>query len=297
MSRSHVRENVIGPDGKVQTPFFANRARSDYVKKIDDELKKTIPPFNVLLNYYFDHFEQLIESSNGGGASTYYSAFIGTLRRYFFPGNVTLWHLNGNTCINHGVGGDHQKYRDFLCYIVRNAETFTALEYAKLTHLLMRILEEEAMSRVTFISLKGNEDISAIFRKHGIRDSKDGTYKFCKGDHTTARVADKGLTISNTKTNAILVNAMKKRFSHSTIEDADKVIQTIIGKAEAARRIREDERSQQPQQAAAAVAPADGGIEAVDGGSKRSSRAPIRRKSANRRTSRRRNKTRKYYKK
>ena len=165
----------------------------------------------------------------------------------------------------------------------------------------MRILEEEAMSRVTFISLKGNEDIPNIFRKHGIRDPKDGTYKFCKGDHTTARVADKGLTISNTKTNAVLVNAMKKRFSHSLIEAADNDIQTIIGKAEAARRIREDERSQQPQQAAAAaaaaVAPDDGGIEAVDGGSKRSSRAPIRRKSANRRTPRRRNKTRKYYKK
>ena len=36
---------------------------------------------------------------------------------------------------------------------------------------------------------------------------------------------------------------------------------------------------------------------APEGGSKRSRRAPIRRKSANRRTSRRRNKTRKYYKK
>ena len=305
MSRSQVRKKVIGPDGKVQNPFFIiPRSRSDYVKKIDDELKKTEPQFNVILDYYFDHFEQLIESSNGGGASTYYSAFVTTLREYFFPDNVTLWHLNGTTCENRGKVGDHQKYRDFLCYIVRNAETFNALEYEKLTHLLMRTLEEEAMSRVTFISLKGNEDLPAIFYKHGIRDKRDGKYKFCKGDNTSASLAFNGLTISNTKTNAILVNAKKRRFSHSMIEAADNDIQTIIGKAAAARRIRENERSQQLQQEAAAAeadAPADAhadiGMEAAEGGSKRSRRAPIRRKSANRRTSRRRNKTRKYYKK
>ena len=321
MSRSLVRENVIGPDGKVQTPFFIiPRSRSDYDKKIDDELIKQKPNFRVVLDYYFDHFDQIIESSNGGGASTYYSTFVSTLREYFFPDNVTLWHLNGTTCENRGKVGDHQKYRDFLCYIVRNAENFNALEYEKLTHLLMRTLEEEAMSRVTFISLKGNEDLPDIFYKNGIRDKRDGKYKFCKGNNTSSRVAFNGLTISNTKTNAIVVNAKKRRFSHSMIEAADNDIQTIIGKAEAARRIRENERSQQQQQqqqqqqaaaataaeaaaaaeaaeAAHADAPAERGIEAVDGGSKRSRRAPIRRKSANRRTSRRRNKTRKYYKK
>jgi hypothetical protein len=313
MSRSLGREKIIGPDGKVQNPFFIiPRSRSDYVKKIDDELKKTEPQFKVILDYYFDHFDQIIESSNGCDASTYYSAFVSTLREYFFPDNVTLWHLNGRTCEDRGKIGDHQKYRDFLCYIVRNADKFNALEYEKLTYLLMRILEEEAMSRVTFISLKGNEDLPDIFYKNGIRDKRDGKYKFCKGNNTSARVAFNGLTISNTKTNAILVNAKNRRFSHLMIEAADNDIQTIIGNAEAARRIRENERRQQQQQAAAAAeaahaeadapaaaadAPADRGMEAAEGGRNRSRRAPIRRKSANRRTPRRRNNTRKYCKK
>jgi hypothetical protein len=192
--------------------------------------------------------------------------------------------------------GDHQKYRDFLCYIIRNAKNFTALECGKLSHLLMRILEEDSMSRVTFIDSKGNKDVTDIMKKHSLTKKKNGRHTFCKGD----KIVYNGWAISNTDTNTILLNALNERGRNNPIIRleiirANEAIASIIIKQDAIRYNKETIRNMSIGTAAAAAG--EGGMEAAKGGSNRSRRAPIRRKSENRRTSRRRNKTRKYYKK
>jgi hypothetical protein len=279
MSRSLVRENVIGPDGKVQTPFFANRARSDLVDNIDVELQKYEPDFGVVLRYYFDHFKQLTNSSYVKGAR-FFNAFSRTLHKHFFPPNVMLWHWDGEKCVNHGRGGDHDKYRKFLCYIVKNAHTFTPLELAKINTLFFKTFEEQGLARVTFIDY--DQEILDIFNKYDdTRDPADGHYTFCKGD----RVEHNGIEVSNSKLNRLLRQFM-------TNGDADKEAEEIIaGIVADARKRAQQRRSKFPSRT---VQPTP---QAPKGGSNRSSRAPIRRKSANRRTPRRRNKTRKYYKK
>lgn len=270
---------------------------SEYkMRRIDQALQKGNPDFKVVLDSYFDIFQDLVNSSNGVGERTYYSMFTRILRNYFFPDHVTLWNYNFMTkkCEDHGKRGDHQKYRDFLCYIIRNAENFTALECGKLSHLLMRIMEEEAISRVTYITSDGNEDVIAmleLYKKHFLQ--RNGRHTFCKGN----KIVYHGWAVSNTIANTIVEEAMKKLFSFADIQAAEGVIASIIVTADARRyRHKEMNRSTSIGTAVAAAA-GDGGMEAAEGGSNRSRRVPIRRKSANRRTPRRRNNTRKYYKK
>lgn len=249
---------------------------NNLVTKLDVELRKDKPDFGVVLRYYFDHFEQLTKSSFVKGAH-FFNAFSRTLHKYFFPPNVMLWHWDGEKCVNHGPGGDHDKYREFLCYIVKNAHTFDPLELAKLNTLFFKTFEEQGLARVTFIDY--DQEIFDIFNKyHETRDSEDGKYTFCKGD----RVEHNGIEVSNTKVNQLLRQFM----TGIADEKAEETIAGIVADA-IARRRRSDvlSRTVQPK------------TPAPKGGSKRSRRAPIRRKSANRRTSRRRNKTRKYYKK
>lgn len=253
---------------------------NNLVIKLDDELQKYEPDFKVVLDYYFDHFEQLTKSSYVKGAH-FFTAFARTLHKHFFPPGVMLWHWNGEQCVNHGRGGDHDKYRKFLCYIVKNAHTFTPLELAKINTLFFKTFEERGLARVTFIDY--DQEILDIFNTYDeTRDPDDGHYTFCKGD----KIVENGIEVSNTKVNILIRQFM-------TNGDADKEAEETIARivSDARRRAGRQRRSISPSRIVQSNTPAP------EGGSKRSSRAPIRRKSANRLTSRRRNKTRKHYKK
>jgi hypothetical protein len=247
---------------------------NNLVIKLDVELRKDEPDFRVVLDYYFHHFEQLTKSSFVKGAH-FFNAFSRTLHKYFFPPNVMLWHWDGENCVNHGPGGDHDKYREFLCYIVKRADArgFTPLELAKLNTLFFKTFEEQGLARVTFID---DKEILDIFNKYDdTRDPQDGNHTFCKG----VRIEYNGIKISNTKVNQLLRQFM----TGIADKEAEETIAGIVADAKhRARRIDLKSRTVYP---------------AREGGSNRSRRAPTRRKSANRRTPRRRNKTRKYCKK
>lgn len=172
-------------------------------------------------------------------------------------------------------GGDHDKYREFLCYIVKRADArgFTPLELAKLTTLFFKTFEEQGLARVTFID---DKEILDIFNKYDdTRDPQDGNHTFCKGD----KAVENGIKISNTKVNQLLRQFM----TGIADKEAEETIAGIVADAKhRARRIDLKSRTL---------------YSAREGGRNRSRRAPIRRKSANRRTPRRRNNTRKYCKK
>lgn len=247
-----------------------------YVKEISDELKKYKPNIRNVLDYYFDNFESL--ETSGYKRSEHYDEFLNTFRAYFFPERITSWHWNGTTCVDSGPRGAHKSYREFLSYIVRNVETFNALQYKRIILLLTRF-EEAAIGRKTYIenNNKDNNEILLMFMKYGVNKKNDGKYEFCK----ERTVMTNGIAINNLKVIRLLREVFRSRFPEEAADDDSYNYDS------------EDDDSEDD----APVAADPRGMEAAEGGSKRSRRAPIRRKSANRRTSRRRNKTRKYYKK
>lgn len=247
-----------------------------YVKEISDELKKYKPNIRNVLDYYFHNFESLERS--GYKRSENYDEFLNTFRAYFFPERITSWHWNGTTCVDSGPRGAHKSYREFLSYIVRNVETFNALQYKRIILLLTRF-EEAAIGRKTYIenNNKDNNEILLMFMKYGVNKKNDGKYEFCK----ERTVMTNGIAINNLKVIRLLRDVFRSRFPDDAADDDSYNYDS------------EDDDSEDD----APVAADPRGMEAAEGGSKRSRRAPIRRKSANRRTSRRRNKTRKYYKK
>ena len=277
-----VHRPKIGPDGRVINPFTITRDsitiprdRRDVLTEIDSELKKYKPNIRNVLDYYFDNFESL--ETSGYKRGEHYDEFLNTFRAYFFPERITSWHWNGKTCVDSGPKGAHKLYREFLSYIVRNVETFNALQYKRIILLLTRF-EEAAIGRKTYIeNNKYNNDILRMFMTYGVNKKNDGKYKFCK----ERTVMTNGIAINNLKVIRLLRDVFRSRF----LDDA--------AANDSYNYDSEDDDSEDD----APVAADHRGMEAAEGGSKRSSRAPIRRKSANRRTSRRRNKTRKYYKK
>jgi hypothetical protein len=276
----HIHENYNKSYKERHADVESDARANNLVIKLDDELRKYDPDFGVVLRYYFDHFEQLTKSSFVKGAH-FFNAFSRTLHKYFFPPNVMLWHWDGEKCVNHGPGGDHDKYREFLCYIVKRAHArgFTPLELAKLNTLFFKTFEEQGLARVTFIDY--DQEILDIFNKYDdTRDPVDGHYTFCKGD----KAVDNGIEVSNSKLNKLL-----RQFMNSLHDkEAEEIIAGIVADA---RKRAQQRRSKFPSRT---VQPTP---QAPEGGSNRSNRAPIRRKSANRRTPRRRNNTRKYCKK
>lgn len=242
-----------------------------YVKEISDELKKYKPNIRNVLDYYFHNFESLERS--GYKRSENYDEFLNTFRAYFFPERVTSWHWNGTTCVDSGPRGAHKSYREFLSYIVRNVETFNALQYKRIILLLTRF-EEAAIGRKTYIenNNKDNNEILLMFMKYGVNKKNDGKYEFCK----ERTVMTNGIAINNLKVIRLLREVFRSRFPEEAADDDSYNYDS------------EDD---------APVAADPRGMEAAEGGSNRSRRAPIRRKSVNRRTPRIRNKTRKYCKK
>jgi hypothetical protein len=170
-------------------------------------------------------------------------------------------------------------------------ETFNPLQYTRIILLLTRF-EEAAIGRKTYIeNNKDNNEILLMFMKYGVNKKNDGEYEFCK----ERTVMTNGIAINNLKVIRLLREVFRSRFPDNAADDDSYNYDSEDDS--------DDDDSEDDDSEDDDGEDDDGGggdprsMEAAEGGSNRSRRAPIRRKSENRRTSRRRNKTRKYYKK
>lgn len=169
------------------------------VQRVNELLLASPPDIEGFIDYFFDRFHTLNRSSQRGGA--YYVNFYSTCYDCFMPETVELWHYNDVTgiCEYHGTRGAHQRYRDFLCHIVENANSYDEDQIDQLVFLLHNVLEENATSIVCYVDF--DEDIYDVFVNYDEEDPNDGEISFCKGSR---RIAHGGMAISNSRVLGLL---------------------------------------------------------------------------------------------
>jgi len=168
------------------------------VQRVNTLLLASPPDIEGFLEYFLVNYKKLKRSSESGGQ--FYSNFHNTCYDCFMPDTVDLLHYNTMTqrCENHGKHGPHQRYRDFLSYIVLNLDSFSKSQKKKIQFLLINILEENGIALICYIDF--DQDIYDIFSNYDLEEEGDGNIIFCKG----RRLVEQGMSISNTRVHELL---------------------------------------------------------------------------------------------
>lgn len=168
------------------------------VQRVNTLLLSSPPDIEGFLEYFFVNYKKLKLSIDNGGQ--YYSNFHSTCYQCFMPDTVDLWHYNTKTqsCIHHGKHGAHQRYRDFLSYIVLNLDSFSKSQKKKIQFLLINILEENGTAQICYIDF--NQEIYDTFSIYELEEENDGNIIYCKG----RRIEHQGMSISNTRVHELL---------------------------------------------------------------------------------------------